>query len=493
MIKIAGSGGAITVSGLAAKVTIAHAEAANDTLTINGLGGNDTIDASALKAGQVNLVINGGDGNDTITGSAGNDTIIGGRGTDVAKLGAGDDTFVWNPGDGSDTVDGQSGTDTLLFNGSNVSEKMTISANGTHATLFRDVGNITMDLNSVEHVQLNALGGADTITVNDLTGTGLSQVAIDLGAQAGISGGDGQQDTIVINGTSGNDVITLTESNGVLTVSGLSSTVTIANFESTDQIVINGLGGDDVINASQLGSVVQLTENGGDGADVLIGSAGNDMLNGDAGDDVLIGGAGQDVLDGGTGNNILIQSAISKPPLASTGDSSPLGQYDGTAGEDHISVALADGKVAVTGGASPAAIDNSGTLVIDGLAGDDVIDASKMTSPTMQFILDGGAGNDVLHGGAGDDMLTGGAGADRFAFSGSNGTDTITDFQHGLDQILITGYGSALDSFGDLGGQITQVGADVHIDLGAKVAGAGTIVLQNTQLATISASDFAFS
>jgi Ca2+-binding RTX toxin-like protein len=475
VIKIAGSGGAITVSGLAAKVTIAHAEGANDTLTINGLGGNDTIDASALKAGQISLVINGGDGDDTITGSAGNDTIIGGRGTDVAKLGAGDDTFVWNPGEGSDTVDAQSGTDTLLFNGSNVAEKMTISANGTHATLFRDVGNITMDLNSVEHVQLNALGGADTITVNDLTGTGLSQVAIDLGAQPGSPGGDGQDDTIVINGTSGDDVITLTENNGVLTVSGLSSTVTIANFESTDHIVINGLGGDDVINAAQLGSVVQLTENGGDGADVLIG------------------GAGQDVLDGGTGNNILIQSVISKPALASTGDSSPLGQYNGTAGADHISVALADGKVSVTGGASPAAIDNSGTLVIDGLAGDDVIDASNMTSPTMQFILDGGAGNDVLHGGAGDDTLTGGAGADHFAFSGSNGTDTVTDFQHGLDQILITGYGSALDSFSDLGGQITQVGADVHIDLGAKVAGAGTIVLQNTQLATISASDFAFA
>jgi len=239
--------------------------------------------------------------------------------------------------------------------------------------------------------------------------------------------------------------------------------------------------------------VVQLTENGGDGADVLIGSAGNDTLNGDAGDDVLIGGAGQDVLDGGTGNNILLQSSVSKPSLASSADSTPPGQYNGTTGGDHISVALADGKLAVTGGASSATVDNTGALVINGLGGDDVIDASKLTSPTMQFILNGGDGNDVLHGGAGDDVLSGGAGADRFAFSGSNGTDTITDFQHGLDQILITGYGSALASFSDLGGQITQVGADVRIDLGAKVAGAGTIVLQNTQLATIGASDFAFS
>jgi Ca2+-binding RTX toxin-like protein len=309
-IKIASSGGAVTVSGLAAQVTIAHAEGANDTLTVNGLGGNDTIDASALKAGQINLVINGGDGDDTITGSAGNDTVIGGRGSDTAFLGKGDDTFVWNPGDGSDTVEGQVGTDTLLFNGSNVAEHIDISANGSRATLFRDVGNVTMDLNSVEHIQLNTLGGADTVTVNDLTGTDVKQVAIDLGAQPGSPGGDGQQDIVVINGTSGDDVITLTDTNGVVTVSGLASTVTIANFEPTDRIVINGLGGDDVITASGFGTAMQLTENGGDGDDVLIGSPGNDTLSGGAGDDVLIGGGGQDVLDGGSGDNILINSAL---------------------------------------------------------------------------------------------------------------------------------------------------------------------------------------
>ena len=125
-------------------------------------------------------IITGTDGNDVLTGTSGDDLITGGRGNDVAKMGAGDDTFVWNPGDGSDTVEGQSGTDTLLFNGSNVNENISISANGSRATLFRDVGNVTMDLNSIEHIQLNALGGADTVTVNDLSGTGVKQVAIDL-------------------------------------------------------------------------------------------------------------------------------------------------------------------------------------------------------------------------------------------------------------------------------------------------------------------------
>ena len=35
----------------------------------------------------------------------------------------------------------------------------------------RDVANVTMDLNDVETIEFKALGGADTITINDLAGT----------------------------------------------------------------------------------------------------------------------------------------------------------------------------------------------------------------------------------------------------------------------------------------------------------------------------------
>ena len=76
--------------------------------------------------------------------------------------------------------------------------------------------------------------------------------------------------------------------------------------------------------ASGLGTAMQLTADGGDGDDVLIGSAGNDTLLGGAGDDVLIGGPGQDILDGGPGNNILIQSLTAAPPAASA---ALLGQF----------------------------------------------------------------------------------------------------------------------------------------------------------------------
>ena len=103
----------------------------------------------------------------------------------------GDDTFVWNPGDGSDTVEGQDGTDTLLFNGANVNENIDITANRGRVRFTRDVANITMDLNGIEHIDFNALGGADNITVGDLTGTGVTQVAIDLAATPGSGVGDG--------------------------------------------------------------------------------------------------------------------------------------------------------------------------------------------------------------------------------------------------------------------------------------------------------------
>ena len=57
--------------------------------------------------------------------------------------------------------------------------------------LTRDIANVTMDLNDVETIDVNALGGADTITVNDLSRTDVKQVKIDL-ARAG-SGGDGSR------------------------------------------------------------------------------------------------------------------------------------------------------------------------------------------------------------------------------------------------------------------------------------------------------------
>ena len=106
-------------------------------------------------------------------------------------MGAGDDTFVWNPGDDNDTLEGQDGTDTMLFNGAVIAENINISANGGRALFTRDIANVAMDLNDVETIDFNALGGADIITVNDLSGTDVQKVNIDLAGTVGGTTGDG--------------------------------------------------------------------------------------------------------------------------------------------------------------------------------------------------------------------------------------------------------------------------------------------------------------
>jgi hypothetical protein len=110
-----------------------------------------------------------------------------------------------------------------------------------------------MDANNVERIEVAPLGGADTITVNDLTGTDVKQVAIDLGGVA-----DGQIDTIIINTPNANDAITVSNDRGVVKVSGLATELTISNFEANDRIIING----EVIDATQNAAVATVNSDG---------------------------------------------------------------------------------------------------------------------------------------------------------------------------------------------------------------------------------------
>src|SRR5262249_5414627 len=153
---------------------------ANTTLiAINGVGGDDNLSLDETNGALPAAAISGGDGNDTLSGGSGDDFIQGGEGSDKLSLGPGDDTVEWGPGDGSDTVDGGTGRDTLVFNGSDVAEKFDLTANGARALFTRDVGNVTMDLGGLEEIDLNPLGGADTITVNDQSTTGLNTLNLD--------------------------------------------------------------------------------------------------------------------------------------------------------------------------------------------------------------------------------------------------------------------------------------------------------------------------
>ena len=99
-------------------------------------------------------------------------------------------------------------------------------------------------------------------------------------------------------------------------------------------------------------------------------------------------------------------------------------------------------------------------------------------------ILLGGNDNDKLIGGGDDDTLTGGAGADTFVYTVNGGTDTITDFEVGVDKIDVVSVAGKY-KLSDL--TITQVGSNTLVTLGSG------FILENVQMSTLTASSFIFA
>src|SRR6266508_1311357 len=188
----------------------------SENLVLNANGGDDSFSATGNLAALIQITVDGGAGNDTLNGGDGADVLLGGdgndvidgnRGNDLVLLGAGDDTTQWDPGDGSDVIEGQAGIDKLIFHGANVTEKIDLSANGQRVRLSRDIAAIVMDIDDVETLDLSALGGADTITVGDLSGTDVAELDLGLDSPPGSGAGDAQPDTLILTGTNGDDSV----------------------------------------------------------------------------------------------------------------------------------------------------------------------------------------------------------------------------------------------------------------------------------------------
>lgn len=119
----------------------------------------------------------------------------------------------------------------------------------------------------------------DTGTTTD----GLMQITGSTFADATFSGSGSP--TLTVNGNSGADTITVASVDDTFATGGV--------------IVLSGMAGDDTIDASA--SPIAVTANGGDGNDMITGSAFNDFLNGEANDDTLLGLDGADTITGGLG------------------------------------------------------------------------------------------------------------------------------------------------------------------------------------------------
>ncbi|HZN67870.1 MAG TPA: calcium-binding protein [Tepidisphaeraceae bacterium] len=466
-----------------------------ETLSLRASAGDDTFTGAVGLAPLIRLKIDGGVGNDTLNGSDGadelaggdgNDTIDGNGGADLALMGEGDDVFIWDPGDGSDTVEGQVGSDTMVFNGSNLAERMDVSANGDRVRFSRDLGNIVMDLNGLERVDVNSLGGADILTVNDLGATALAALNVNLAAAIGGATGDGGIDSVVLNGTAGDDNVQVAafDSNRRIAVGGLSPFLNVTGAEgANDTLTVNTLGGTDFVDAGSLpAGLIGLTVVGGAGGDTMVGSAGNDTFVWDPGDgsDVVEGQGGADamIFRGSNGGETFDLSAngnrlrLFRNPGAVTMDVNDvervnvlaLGGPDRVfvndlAGTDVVGVDVNLGAGGTATGdllADQVFVNGSGaadrivvsevagapvvirptyavrvtgadgtfdSLAVNGLAGNDTVDASGLSAGRVLFSSNGGEGDDVLIGSAGDDVLVGGDGNDTL--SGGPGADVL--------------------------------------------------------------------
>ncbi len=252
--------------------------------------------------------------------------MLGNGGNDSVFMGAGDDVFIWEPGDGNDIVEGEADRDTFRFNGTNEDENVDVSARGTRVRFFRDVANITADLNGIEVVEFDALGGIDTVSVKDLTPTDALDVVVNLEQQPGQ--GDSAPDSVTVNGTAVADTILISGQSGSYTVAGLRPTVRVVGSEATDQLVVTALGGDDAIEAGNLlGDVVKLTIDGGSGNDVIHGGRGDDTLRGGTGNDTFTWNPGDrnDTIDGqGGGDTLKVNGSATSEATRISANGAPL-------------------------------------------------------------------------------------------------------------------------------------------------------------------------
>ncbi len=279
------------------------------TVTVSGRGGDDTIildrslnvlDATGKLAAAPNATLNGDGGNDTIRvlsggfvggvvgapivgntvmdGGAGNDFLDSGFGNDVMLGGAGNDTLRWLPGTLIDTFDGGAGNDTAVVvgNDNNQGDAFVLSANGPGAARFMRTNLVPffIDITTTENVTLQTQSGDDTITVNNLAGTGIRNVTADGGVGNDVIDGSATNVNLLLIGGAGDD--SLTGGSGNDTLDG-------------------GLGNDKL--------------SGGKGLDTLNGGDGNDTLD-DGGKDCK-----QDVLIGGTGADTFVRRQVKSSPM----------------------------------------------------------------------------------------------------------------------------------------------------------------------------------
>ncbi len=368
-----------------------------ETLDLNSLGGDDTIAAMGLSSGLIGLDLESGDDNDQITGSAGadvidagagDDSVVGFQGDDTIMLGSGDDLNTWNNGDGSDLIDGGDGDDTQQVNGNETLGDNFVIQDGMMDPMRVDfqrldggmgLGPFALDIGTVENLDLNSLGGDDTITAMDLS-TGL--IGLDL------AGGDdndqitGSVDADVIDAGAGNDNVVAFQGDDTIMLGAGDDTNTWNNGDGSD--LIDGNDGDDtqVVNGNPTeGDTFQIQENPSDASRVDFQRLDGGM------------GLGAFTLDIGTTETLELNSLGGDDTITATLVEAGLIGLVLNSGDDDDSIRAGQGPDRIDAGAG----DDS----VIGFIGDDTI---MLGSGDDQNTWNNGDGSDLIDGGDGDDI-----------------------------------------------------------------------------------------
>jgi Ca2+-binding RTX toxin-like protein len=316
-------------------------------------------------------------GNDTLDGGAGNDTLLGGDGDDYMHDTAGANSL--DGGAGLDTIDDVAGGDTgsTLAGGAGPDRFILASApgfdpDGFHPDVVTDftpgAGGDVLDIGLLLlWSQLNA--GLDS-TTNPFRGGYLRLLQ---------SGADTlfQLDRDGPSGSAGfSTVLTLRNTSAIaLTTDNFSPAWALDNNPGVE----NGTTGNDTLS----GAVTNGLVNGGDGNDSISAGPGDATLQGGDGEDTLAGGSGADSLDGGAGDDLIIVPGLGFAAVTGgTGtDTLALGgaglTLDLTAlvparlqGIEAIDLTGSGDNQLVLSAASVLALSDTGTLVVNGDAGD---------------------------------------------------------------------------------------------------------------------------
>jgi Ca2+-binding RTX toxin-like protein len=418
---------------------VVNAAGQDDLIRIDDRNGPFTDGIStSLRGGGGNDKIIGGKGGERLSGGDGNDAVDGNGGRDIAALGAGDDIFVWNAGDGSDIVEGGTGADRMQFNGASSAEQIELSARKGRLRLSRDLSGVVMDADGVEQIDLNALGGADLVTVDDLAGTGVSVVRADLAGSLKGAPPDELVDRLVINGTSGDDAITVTGDPGEMKVIGLAEAVAILNQEPTDELFVKGLGGSDTIDAATLAAdAITANLNGGAGGDLIAGGPGSEVLNGAAGNDRLDGNGGGDLAALGDGDDVFVWDPGDGSDIVEGQNGADTMRFNGAPLDEEIELSANTGRLKLVRDVGGVTMDTAGVeqIDVDTLEGADAVFVNSLVGT-------GVSGVDVDLAGA-----LGGSQSDRVAdhvvVNGTDDVDTI-DISRDSSVVKVSGLASTI-------------------------------------------------